>query len=120
MSIVSVDLFGPFTVKGIGTKYGKVKVWGALYMCLATKAIAVWLVQGYDAASFLETHMKHVSIYGTPQLVISDHGSQLMAASRELVGWDETATATARQGTQWKFTPPGCVWQNGLAERAIQ
>ena len=53
-------------------------------------------------------------------MVISDHGSQFMAASKEIAGWEDTRTAMSRSGTKWHFTATGCPWRNGLAERGVQ
>ena len=119
-NVVAIDLFGPIVTKGIGNSRVKVKVWGSLYSCLATKAVAVWAVTGYDAKSFLEAHSRHTAIYGAPQLALSDHGSQLVAAAKEIKNWEGVRSAFARNGTNWKFTETGCSWRNGLAERAIK
>ena len=119
-TVVSLDLFGPFEVKGMGGHGRKRhKVWGVLYTCLSSKAVAVWTCPGYDARSFLETHARHTAIYGTPSIAISDHGSQLVAAAKQMAEWGVVVSATSSEGTQWKFTEKGCSWRNGLAERAI-
>ena len=119
-SVVAIDLFGPIVVKGIANSQAKIKVWGALYSCLATKAVAVWAVPGYDAKMFLETHSRHTAIYGAPQIALSDHGSQLVVAAKEMEDWERVRSAFAKNGTNWKFTKTGCSWRNGLAERAIK
>ena len=119
-SVVSLDLFGPLEARDVVKKRTKLKVWGAIYSCLSTKAVAVWCVPGYDAVSFLETHKRHTAIYGVPRVIISDHGSQLMLASKQLQGWSKTRDALDEMGTEWRFTETGCSWRNGLAERAIQ
>ena len=98
-SHISLDLFGPIIVRGIGNRRVSVKVWGALYACLSTKAIAVWAVTGYDAAHFLDAHTRHTSVYGVPQLVLSDHGSQLVAAAKELREWQTVNDMLSRSGT---------------------
>ena len=119
-SHISLDLFGPIIVRGIGNRRVSVKVWGALYACLSTKAIAVWAVTGYDAAHFLDAHTRHTSVYGVPQLVLSDHGSQLVAAAKELREWQTVNDMLSRSGTTWRFTETGCSWRNGIAERCIR
>ena len=53
-------------------------------------------------------------------MVISDHGSQFMAASKEIAGLEDTRTTMSRSGTKWHFTATGCPWRNGLAERGVQ
>ena len=119
-SVVSLDMFGPYEVKGVGGHVRKMtKCWGLLYTCLASKAIAVWACPGYDTQTFLETHARHTAVYGNLQLIISDHGSQLIAASKDLRDWENVLEKTGRVGTSWKFTERGCAWRNGLSERAI-
>ena len=51
-------------------------------------------------------------------MVISDHGTQLVAAGGD-INWAEIQFNTASKGTVWQFTPNGCPWRNGLAERSI-
>ena len=119
-TVVSLDLFGPMTVRGMGGASRKTqKVWGVVYSCLATKAIAIWTCPGYDAHSFLDTHTWHTAVYGDPLFAVSDHGSQIVAASRDLADWGIVVSATSKAGTQWRFTEKGCAWRNGIAERAI-
>ena len=41
-SAVSLDLFGPMTIRGMGGASRKTqKVWGVVYACMATKAVAI-------------------------------------------------------------------------------
>ena len=81
---VALDIFGPFEVREIKNPRKKLKMWGVLYSCLSSKAVAVWTMSAYDAPAFLEAHHKHVSIYGAPQLILSDHGTQLMYAAKQI------------------------------------
>ena len=59
-------------------------------------------------------------------MMISDNGTQMVGAQRELrkmnEGWD---IATLREycadkGMQWKFTTPGAPHQNGCAEAVVK
>ena len=116
---VAVDLFGPLWAKGVGGHGRKLfKVWGTLFVCLATKAVSIWAALSYSTKDFLLCFTKHVNIYGYPKIVISDHGSQLVAAA-EHINWGEVQHSTANKGTVWEFTPKGCPWRNGMAERSI-
>ena len=52
--VCSLDLFGPLLTRGIGGYRRKTfKVWGVLYACLASKAVAIWASAGYDMENFL-------------------------------------------------------------------
>ena len=44
----------------------------------------------------------------------------MVAAAKEIEGWEGVRSAFAKNGTNWKFTETGCSWRNGLAERAIK
>ena len=82
---VVLDLFGPLMTKGIGGHVRKVfKTWGVVFACLGTKAVSIWLAAGYSAEAFLVCFQKQCAIYGRPALIISDRGSQLIAAGKEL------------------------------------
>ena len=41
-----------------------------------------------------------------------------MAAADE-ISWAEVQHSTASKGSIWEFTPKGCPWRNGTAERSI-
>ena len=84
-AVTAIDQFGTMEVRGDGGHYPKTyKVLGQLYTCLSTKAVDIWVAPGYDAKSFLDAHTRHTLIYEAPVIAISDHGSQIVAASREV------------------------------------
>ena len=62
---------------------------------------------------------KQVGIYGRPHLIISDKGSQLIAAGKEVKEWESLGTQVQATGTEWRYTPTACPWRNGQAERCI-
>ena len=64
-------------------------------------------------------HTKQVAIYGQPQTILSDQGSQLVAVAKDVNIWKEVQADCEKKGTEWKLTPAGCAWRNGQAERAI-
>ena len=120
----ALDLMGPYSVRGMGGGARKpMKVWGLLVVCLRMKAVAIFACAGYDTKSFMTAYSKFTSIYGGPALVISDQGSQLTSAAKQLgekgIKWERVEALTARAGTKWTFTPRGCPWRNGMAERAV-
>ena len=61
---------------------------------------------------------QHTSYMGTPDLVYSDRGSQLVSAAGGLdpldeddeVDWQEVGMKT---GVKWLFTPAQSQWKNG-------
>ena len=125
-SNVGVDLCGPYTVKSMTNKRATMKVWIVLVLCLNTKAISMELAPGYSTDDFLLAYTNHISNHGSPFIVHSDRGSQLVAAKKELCDdpirydWDAIAHATSQQGTTWRFTPSGAQWHNGAAEAFVK
>ena len=120
--VVGLDLMGPLSVaEGRARRRVVVKVWVAVYVCLCTRAVACWVIAGYDADSFIKGHMAHTAVYGTPSKITTDQGTQLVAAAKrtEAINWEALQQRTAREGTTWEFVTPGSPWRNGSAERAI-
>merc|ERR1711867_140507 len=116
----AVDLFGPLVVKGMGGFARKTfKAWGVLFVCVATRAISIWLAASYNSHDFLQCLKRQVAVYGMPEQIQSDQGSQLATAASDLKEWALFAEEVAKVGVEWSFTPVGCAWRNGQAERAI-
>ena len=121
--IVSLDLMGPLSVsEGLGRRKHVVKHWGAVYICLSTRAVACWVVPDYSTDGFMKAHLAHMAIYGTPAMISTDRGMQLMAVAGRTQGmdWGALQHKTAHLGTTWHFVPAGSPWRNGSAERAIR
>ena len=120
--IVGLDLMGPLvSLRKLGRRREQVKCWVALYVCLSTRAIACWLMTGYDTDSFKTAHIAHTAVYGSPTAVTTDRGTQIRAAAAQMEGpnWDTIQFETAKEGTTWHFVTPGTPWRNGAAERLI-
>ena len=123
-TVTALDLFGPYSVRGMGGGSRKqMKAWGTVFMCLRTKSACILACPGYDTTSFMTTYQRFTSIYGHPALVISDQGTQLKSAAKQLgqdgVDWQRVFSLTASSGTRWHLTPRECPWRNGSAERAV-
>ena len=84
------DYFGPYKVKFGCTK--TTKYYGVLFTCLNTRAVHLELAVDYSTMEFLQVLRRFFSIRGQPAVMISDNGSQLVGAKRELremvAGWD--------------------------------
>ena len=65
-------------------KRTEMKVWGVIFSCAATRAIHLDITDTYSTDSILQTIRKFVSIRSCPSEFISDQGSQLRAASKDL------------------------------------
>ena len=123
---VSCDLFGPYLCRGMGNTRVRMKVWGVVFVCEATRAISVLAVGGYSTEQFLNAYHRFTANRGDPTTVLSDHGSQLLSAAKRVdptitrdIDWEKVASSSARSGTTWTFSPVGCPWRNPLAERMV-
>ena len=116
---VALDLFGHFMVKDPAKGRRSFKCWVIAYVCMAVKAVCLLACPGYDTAVFLSAHHLFCGIFGRPKLVYTDHAPSLVKA-KETQDWGEIADQVGRQGTEWRLTPKGCSWRNGLAERVIR
>ena len=115
----ALDLFGPVFVKEGAQGRRRFKCWITLFICLASRAVAMFSCPGYDTQTFLLTYTKFTSTYGAPRRCYSDHGSQIRAG---VAGpdWEEISRRGSEAGTEWVFTAKGCSWRNGSAERGIR
>lgn len=120
----SCDYFGPYNVK-IG-RNKQMKHYGVIFTCLNTRAVHLELAVDLSTMEFMQVLRRFFSIRGHPALMMSDNGSQMVGAERELremiEGWDvdELKTFCAEKGIQWKFVTPAAPHQNGCAESLVK
>ena len=127
---LSVDLAAPILVLDMVKKRTSMKCWPVIFCCLNTGAVHLELLHTYGAEAFLMRWKVFTCTRGDPKLVVSDKGSQLMAAAKVIDwtvkedptkwDWQKIEQMTAIKGTKWDFVPAGCQWQNGLAESRIK
>ena len=75
-----VDLFGPFVTKE-GRK--KLKHYGALFICLSSRAIHIETVASLNTDSFILCLRRFIGHRGSISLLRSDNGSNFVGASSE-------------------------------------
>ena len=79
---VSLDLAAPILVLDMVKKRTTIKCWPVIFCCLNTGAVHLELLHTYGAEAFLMRWKVFTCTMGDPKLVVSDKGSQLMAAAR--------------------------------------
>ena len=118
------DYFGPYKVKispNTTTKH-----YGVIFTCINTRAVHLELAVDYSTVEFMQTLTRFSGIRGQPALMMSDSGSQLLGAERELremiKGWNhkELKEFNAEKGMRWQFITPGAPHQNGCAEALVK
>ena len=108
----SCDYFGPIKVKVGRNKTAK--HYGVLFTCLNSKAIHCELATDASTMEFLQVFRRFFSYRGYPKVMISDNGSQMVGAERELrlmiEGLDKAKLNEfcADRGMKWQFTTPPC------------
>ena len=80
----NVDLFGSYTIKDEVKKRCKGKAYGLIFNCCVSRAVYIDIAADYSTDGFLMPFRRFVSLQDYPDKVISDCGTQLMAASKEL------------------------------------
>ena len=78
-----VDVFGSSVVKD-GQK--EFKKYGALYICLSSRAIHIEVVDSLSTDSFILSLRRFIGLRGIIRMIRSDNGTNFVDASAELIG----------------------------------
>ena len=120
-SNVALDFAGPYLVKGEVNKRAKLKIWILIYCCRATRAVCLLACPGYSTSDFLCKHAEFVYRKGQPITIVSDRGSQLVAAGKVVackLDWDKVAGDNSK--SEWIFVPAGAQHRNGISEATVK
>ena len=116
---------GPFiTIQGGG--FRRQKRYLCLFACLATRAVHLEMAFGLDTDSFLNAFYRMVNRRGLPREMLSDNGTNFVAAERELrelvavLDREKIAQSTANKGVIWHFNPPHAPHFGGVHETMIK
>lgn len=123
-----VDFAGPFDVLPTRLRGQKTyKNYVVLFVCLATRAIHLELVNDYSTNGFLAAFKRFASRRGLPTIMYSDNSTNFRGAERELVrvfqnlSRDENLKALfASDGIRWRFIPPSAPHFGGLWEAGVK
>ena len=120
----SCDYFGPYHVK-IG-RNKTTKHYGVLFTCLNTRAVHLELATDCSTMELMQVLRRFFAVRGLPALMISDNGSQMVGAERELqamvkgLDTDRLKEFCADKGMKWQFATPAAPHQNGCAEALVK
>ncbi|XP_029178118.1 uncharacterized protein LOC114945928 [Nylanderia fulva] len=123
-----VDYAGPLHVTPfVGRGQRARKVYIALFVCLATKAIHLEMVEDYSTPSFLAAFHRFASRRGSPRHLYSDNGTNFRGADSELtrhfasvIGDPDLQSAIANDGVAWHFIPSAAPHFGGLWEAGVK
>ena len=102
----SCRFWGTFRHKGRSRRQ---KRYLCLFTCLATRVVHLEMAFGLDTDSFLNAFYTMVNRRGLPREMLSDNGTNFVAAERELCELVEAldqstiAQSTANKGVMWHF-----------------
>ncbi|XP_062557404.1 uncharacterized protein LOC134222276 [Armigeres subalbatus] len=124
-----VDLCGPFTVLLNQRSKCKVNAYACIFVCFATKAVHLEVVEDQSAAAFISALLRFTSIRGVPEVVYSDNGRNFVGASSELNRLrkaynnqnfqNKIIDTAAKNGIHFSFIPPrspnfGGLWESNI------
>ena len=121
-----VDMFGPFVVKQ-GRK--EVKRYGALFTCLASRAVHIETADSMSTDSFINSLRRFIGRRGNVHSIRSDNGSNFVGADNELkkaiseMDHNRIHEYLLKGGTDWiiwKKNPPTASHMGGVWERQIR
>ncbi|XP_046145628.1 uncharacterized protein LOC114881980 [Osmia bicornis bicornis] len=126
-SHTGLDYAGPINVLPIVGRGQKTrKYYIAIFVCLATKAVHLELVEDCTTSAFLAALKRFASLRGVPSFLYSDNGTNFRGADRELretfhtlISDSTLKNLLANDGITWKFIPPsaphfGELWEAGV------
>ena len=125
-STISLDILGPFLVRGETNKRSRGKAYGVVLNCMVTRAVHLDVLVDYSTDGFIQAFRRFMSVRGAPLQVYSDPGSQLQGASKELkdmyanVDQVRLKEFGCQNGFEWNFTSADSPWQNGCSEALIK
>lgn len=123
-----IDYAGPFPVKSqAGRGWKTTKSWLCLFVCMASKALHLEMVESLSTDAFLATLRRFTSRRGVPAHLYSDNGTNFIGAEKELKEYfnnpDVQSTLSRRLGDDgicWHFLPPSAPHQGGLWEAGVK
>ena len=123
---VSLDLFSPFMIRGEVQQRTSGKAYGVIFSDLASRAIHIEPVFGYDTSSFILALRRFTALRGWPSKIYSDPGSQLTLAEKEVqktwqsIDRERLMKTSTDNNLQWIFGPADSSWYQGTAESLIK
>ena len=118
-----LDYFGPIEVK---RGRSKVKRYGALFTCLASRAIHLEMAYTLDTDSCISALRRFICRRGQVKQIVSDNGTNFVGTERELreafdhLNLHRLEHSVQAEGIKWTFNPPYGPHHGGVWERLIR
>ena len=124
-TICQVDILGPLQAACEHNYHrSTVEIYGLVFKCTATCAVAVHVMGDYSASSVLMAYTRFASRYGHPSLLYIDQGSQLVKAAKEMerniMDLTDPISTRFEVGIEYHTGPVGAHHVQGQVERSIK
>ncbi|KAK3730096.1 hypothetical protein QZH41_003649 [Actinostola sp. cb2023] len=122
-TFTGVDYFGPYIIK---TGRKEVKRYGALFTCLASRAVHIEIANSLETDSFIQALRRFIARRGPVRTIRSDNGTNFVGAQAELrqaikeMDHGQIRDKLRKQEIDWIFNPPAASHMGGVWERQIQ
>ncbi|XP_043064382.1 uncharacterized protein LOC122320284 [Drosophila ficusphila] len=128
--VIGLDFCGPFYYKtGVRSKV-PVKTYVCVFICFATKAIHLELVQDLSTQAFLGALKRFILTRGKPVRIWSDNATNFVGAKNELAELKNLFLSSPHiraieefcleDSIEWRFIPPRSPHFGGLWEAAVK
>ncbi|XP_065177011.1 uncharacterized protein LOC135806713 [Sycon ciliatum] len=120
-----VDFAGPFLTKQ-GRGRVKTKRYLCVFTCLQSRAVHLEMAYSLDTDGFLLALSRFVKRRGRPALIVSDNGTNFVAAEKELrdaveqLNSGRVSAALASEHIEWRFNPPQAPHHGGVFESMVK
>ena len=121
----ATDYGGPYlTMQGRGR--ARTKRFLCLFVCLQTRCCHLEMATSLDTGSFMNAFTRMTARRGWPKIMVSDNGSNFVAADREIrelvaeLDQEQIRRTTANKGVEWYWNPPAAPHFGGVFEALIK
>ena len=121
----ATDYGGPYlTMQGRGR--ARTKRFLCLFVCLQTRCCHLEMATSLDTGSFMNAFTRMTARRGWPKIMVSDNGSNFLAADREIrelvaeLDQEQIRRTTANKGVEWYWNPPAAPHFGGVFEALIK
>jgi len=123
-----LDYAGPILIRSMsGRGVVSRKAYIVIFVCMATRAVHLEIVDGYSTPAFLGAYARFVARRGLPASIYSDNGTTFVGADREMASAFRAAlrdpnfqNRTAADNVCWHFIPPAAPHFGGLWEAGVR
>ena len=121
----ATDYDGPYlTIQGRGR--ARTKRYLCLFVSLQTRCCHLEMATSLDTGSFMNAFTRMAARRGWPKKMVSDNGSNFVAADREIrelvaeLDQEQIRRTTANKGVEWYWNPPAAPHFGGVFESMIK